>query len=150
MFNNIEKNIYRNEGRDGSTILTPTEEVQRVGRYVTFNFMQRFLVKFVLLDLWMYVILDRCLSFCDFSFGHCVACPFSIYDFWVTLWYLQILLHNLVYQHCVLSPLCDLFQSKEKNTFISIIFPMPLSAILSMSEKSYTGQWHSHEVTIFY
>jgi len=27
MFNNIEKNIYRNEGRDGSTILTPTEEV---------------------------------------------------------------------------------------------------------------------------
>jgi hypothetical protein len=24
---------------------------------------------------------DRCLSFCAFSFGHCVVCSFSIYGF---------------------------------------------------------------------
>jgi hypothetical protein len=34
---------------------------------------------------------DRCLSFCTFSFGHCVVCS-SIYGFWFPIWYLQILL----------------------------------------------------------
>ena len=28
---------------------------------------------------------DRCLSFCTFSFGHCVFCPSSIYKFWKSL-----------------------------------------------------------------
>ena len=32
---------------------------------------------------------DRCLSFCPFSFGHYVVCPSSIYGFWLPLWYLQ-------------------------------------------------------------
>jgi hypothetical protein len=32
---------------------------------------------------------DRCLSFCSFSFGHCVVCSSSIYGFWLPLWYLQ-------------------------------------------------------------
>ena len=31
---------------------------------------------------------DRCLSFCTFSFGHCFVCS-SIYGFWLALWYLQ-------------------------------------------------------------
>jgi len=35
---------------------------------------------------------DRCLSFCPFSFDHCVVCPSSIYEFWLSLWYLQTLL----------------------------------------------------------
>ena len=35
---------------------------------------------------------DRCLSFCTFSFGHCVVCSASIYRFWLPLWYLQTLL----------------------------------------------------------
>ena len=34
---------------------------------------------------------ERCFSFCLFSFGHCVVCP-SIYGFWLPLWYLQTLL----------------------------------------------------------
>ena len=34
---------------------------------------------------------DRCLSFCTFSFGHCVVCS-SLYGFWLPLWYLQTLL----------------------------------------------------------
>jgi hypothetical protein len=37
---------------------------------------------------------DRCLSFCSFSFGHCVVCSSSIYGFWLPLWYLQTL-HGL-------------------------------------------------------
>jgi hypothetical protein len=32
---------------------------------------------------------DRCLSFCTCSFGHCVVCSSSIYRFWIPLWYLQ-------------------------------------------------------------
>jgi hypothetical protein len=35
---------------------------------------------------------DRCLSFCTFSLGHCVVCSSSIYGFWLHLWYLQTLL----------------------------------------------------------
>jgi hypothetical protein len=34
---------------------------------------------------------DRCLSFCTFSFGHCVVCPSSIYGFWLPLSYFQTL-----------------------------------------------------------
>jgi hypothetical protein len=34
---------------------------------------------------------DRCLSFCTFSFGHCVVCSSLIYAFWLPLWYLQTL-----------------------------------------------------------
>ena len=33
---------------------------------------------------------DRCLSFCSFSFGRCVVCS-SIYRYWLPLWYLQTL-----------------------------------------------------------
>ena len=33
---------------------------------------------------------NRCLSFCTSSFGHCVVCSSSIYGFWLPLWYLQI------------------------------------------------------------
>jgi hypothetical protein len=31
---------------------------------------------------------DRCFSFSTFSFGHCVVC-YSIYGFWLPLWYLR-------------------------------------------------------------
>jgi hypothetical protein len=37
---------------------------------------------------------DRCLSFCTFSFGHCVLCSSSKYEFWLPLWYFQNLLIN--------------------------------------------------------
>jgi hypothetical protein len=35
---------------------------------------------------------DRCLSFCTFSFGHCIVSSSTIYGFWLPLWYLQNLL----------------------------------------------------------
>ena len=34
---------------------------------------------------------DRCLSFCTFSFGRCVVCSSSIYGLWLPIWYLQTL-----------------------------------------------------------
>ena len=43
------------------------------------------------LDLYVCFV-DRCVSFCTFSFGHCVDCFSSIYGFWLPLWYLQTLL----------------------------------------------------------
>jgi hypothetical protein len=39
---------------------------------------------------------DRCLSFCAFSFGHCAVCS-SIYGFWLPRWYLQTLLIQYKY-----------------------------------------------------
>jgi hypothetical protein len=38
---------------------------------------------------------DRSLSCCAFSFGHCVVCSSSIYGFWLPLWYLQTFLYKL-------------------------------------------------------
>ena len=35
---------------------------------------------------------DRCLSFCTFSFGHCVVRSSLMYGFWLPLWYLHTLL----------------------------------------------------------
>jgi hypothetical protein len=44
------------------------------------------------LVIYIYIyFVDRCLSFCTFSFGHCVVCSSSIYGFWLPLWYLQTL-----------------------------------------------------------
>jgi len=39
---------------------------------------------------------DSCLSFCTFSFGHCVVCSSSIYGFWLPPWYLQTILASYV------------------------------------------------------
>ena len=40
---------------------------------------------------------DRCVSFCAFSFGHYVVWTSSIYGFWLSLWYLQTLLPFVVF-----------------------------------------------------
>jgi hypothetical protein len=47
-------------------------------------------------------IVDRCLSFCTFSFGHCVVCSSSIYGFWLPLWYLR-------------TPRTDIINKKNNN-----------------------------------
>jgi hypothetical protein len=39
---------------------------------------------------------ERCLSFCTFSFGHCAVCSSSIYGFWLLFWYLQTPLNELL------------------------------------------------------
>ena len=47
---------------------------------------------------------DRCLSFCTFSFGHCVVCSSSIYWFWLPLWYLQTLFASSFPRICIPCP----------------------------------------------
>jgi hypothetical protein len=53
---------------------------------------------------------DRCLSFCTFSFGNCVVCSSSIYGFWLPLWYLQTLL--VLQRYFVISFRFHLFHRK--------------------------------------
>jgi hypothetical protein len=48
------------------------------------EFKSRFLVEFVFQSLVLCVcFVDRCLSFCTFSFGHCVVCSSSLYRLWI-------------------------------------------------------------------
>jgi hypothetical protein len=65
---------------------------------------------------WCVCFVDRCLSFCPFSFGHCVVCFSLIYGFWLPFWYiLAIVLSVLLwytdsdYPCGILWPLCFLF-----------------------------------------
>ena len=68
---------------------------------------------------------DGCLSFCTFSFGHCVVCSSSIYGFWLPLWYLQTL---LVYSRlkCIITDRnsCTWSTSDISNLFILNGFQM--------------------------
>ena len=53
---------------------------------------------------------DCCLSFCTFSFGHCVFCPLQIL---ITLWYLQI--------QTLLKPLIvDLYKNNIKYNYVTV------------------------------
>ena len=65
--------------------------------------------------------IDRCLTFCTFSFGHCIVCP-SIYSFWLPLWYLQTLLsyNNQYLWHENLAKLACNFKFKYSNTNVTI------------------------------
>jgi len=55
---------------------------------------------------WCVCFVDRCLSFCPFSFGHCIVFP-TIYGFWLPLWYLQTLLK------CQLSSMLYILMTRE-------------------------------------
>ena len=59
---------------------------------------------------------DRCLSFCTFSFGHCVVRSSLIYRFWLPLWYLLAIVLSVLlwctdsdYPFGIFWPLCCLF-----------------------------------------
>ena len=54
---------------------------------------------------------DRCLSFCAFSFGYCVVCSSSIYGFWLPLWYLQTLL-PFICSNIPAAPTCGKYASQ--------------------------------------
>ena len=89
---------------------------------------------------------DRCLSFCTFSFGHCVVCSSSIYGFWLPLWYLQTLL-VLLYFFCW--PLCCLFffdirilitplvSSNSSCPFVLFLLAIVLSVLLRYTDSDY-------------
>jgi len=60
---------------------------------------------------------DRCLSFCTFSFGPCVVCSSSIYGFWLPLWYLQTLLDDGVIKNNRKSEEDRQYSDQKKNVF---------------------------------
>jgi hypothetical protein len=42
---------------------------------------------------------ERCLSFCAFSFGHCDVSSSAIHRFWLPLWYLQAFLRYQIHSY---------------------------------------------------
>jgi hypothetical protein len=75
-------------------------------------------------------LVDRCLSFCTYFFGHDVFCSSSIYGFWLPLWYLQNLLKHFLlsnielYRHttCVIgSPSDSIVYSRKTRNQKSIL-----------------------------
>jgi hypothetical protein len=74
------------QGCDGRTESSVTISLRNfVGEgIITISWREQFTQSLVL----CVCFVDRCLSFCPFSFSHCVVCPL-IYGFWLLLWYLQ-------------------------------------------------------------
>jgi hypothetical protein len=62
------------------------------------------------------IIVDRCLFYCPFSFGHCVVCLSLYYGLWLPLWYLLAIVLSVLlcimasdYPFGIFWPLCCLF-----------------------------------------
>ena len=71
---------------------------------------------------------DRCLSFCTFSFCHCVVCS-SIYGFWLPIWYIQTLLYSIVFYSRVIFLLTCCHQSRL------IVYDQTLGLFLSLTDS---------------
>ena len=91
---------------------------------------------------------DRCLSFCTFSFGHCVVCS-SIYGFWLPIWYLQTLLTFVfsgvrVVQSLVFCVLCcpSLFVFLSTFGYCIVCFSWGLLINTMVSSNFLLGMFH--------
>ena len=78
---------------------------------------------------------DRCLSICTFSFGHCVVCSSSIYGFWLPpfgifklfLWHIVVVCSCILLHTCVLDSVvvvsCSLLHTYDLHScylFVSV------------------------------
>ena len=80
---------------------------------------------------------DRCLSFCTFSFGHCVVCSSSIYGFRLPLWYLQTLLWlSIVSNSLALHTWILSSETKIKLNGAGKVFGDPHSTLYIVSDMS--------------
>jgi hypothetical protein len=77
----------------------------------------------------------RCLSFCTFSFGHCVVCSSSIYGFWLPLWYLQSSLQMIKWQYKNYHTVCTVLQ------LIKAKLPHRLNSSTANQSKTYHIVW---------
>jgi hypothetical protein len=75
---------------------------------------------------------DRCLSFCLFSFGHCVVCSSSIYEFWLPLWYFQTLLR----QNLKTVPICNI----QRRDILFFCSPQPSTPTPKKKQKQKTSK----------
>jgi hypothetical protein len=78
---------------------------------------------------------DRCLSFCPFSFGYCVVFQ-SIYGFWLPLWYFQtLLLLNNMFGSYLLMLFVFIYVSWSQKRFS---FPVPLDCNSKVFNNTFT------------
>ena len=82
----------------------------------------------------VFVVVDHCLSFCPFTFSHCVVCLSSIYGFRLPLWYIkktpQIL--NLVR--------ATRFQNNQnRNIILNLLSKLTLTKPLSCLKRAVTN-----------
>ena len=84
---------------------------------------------------------DRCLSFCTFSFGHCVVCSSSIYGFWLhpfgifKLFFYLLLLYIIWTQSNVIFYIYNhMYHNNIRCTryIISTVLPQTSSSVLSL------------------
>ena len=85
-------------------------------------------------SLFFYVcFIDRCLSFCYFSFGHYVLCSSSIYGFWLPLWYIQTFLttkrHNWK------------DETAPRYSYQDVVVGIPLTNLLPTHFYIYSKPW---------
>ena len=80
---------------------------------------------------------DRRLSFCTFSFGHCIVCPSSIYEFWLHLWYLPTLLFYFSFYYLDFK---WLWYKSNTTFYISNVYWILMFAIYLQPGYSYTFQ----------
>ena len=100
---------------------------------------------------------DRCLSFCPVSFGHCAVCPSSIYGFWLPLWYLRytdsdypfgilgirILITPLVYLiHVLWLPLWYLWSMSCDYTFGILDLCLVITPLISLIYVLWLPLWY--------
>ena len=79
----------------------------------------------------------RWLSFCTFSFAHCVVCSSSTYGFWLPLWYLQTLLIVKYMKDLTLEIINKLSEMKYKRVgtqdiFVQKCFPKTTSLVQNL------------------
>jgi len=79
---------------------------------------------------------DRWLSFCPYSFGHCVVCP-SIYGFWLHLWYLQTLIKRVLLEEQVLLILSEHLRSLPKLSGVHVAHSFVFCVVFCMSCLSF-------------
>jgi hypothetical protein len=97
----------------------------------------------------VYCFVDRCLSFCPFSFCHCVVCPSSIYGFRLFLWFRQILLHNWSSVKCpfMISSLTDKQHSisKRHRRTWSILWYITENDVKSHNQVPYQSMYYFYQ-----
>ena len=73
---------------------------------------------------------DCCLSFCTFSFGHCVVCSSYIYGFWLPLWHYLVssnssLISLFGCKYCIINLLLSMHATLNNNHHVLMVYWKP-------------------------
>ena len=99
---------------------------------------------------------DCCLSFCTFSFAHCVVCSSSIYGFWLPLLYLLPIVLSVLLRYtdsdylcCIFCRLCCLFFSDIRILINPVVSSNSSYIHLTQLYKIYIYICTWHTIIIF-